>query len=140
MKYTAYEFDLSRDSLLGRAMRRVQKYAPFAYMKLLSLMWVATSDTNYGATDGRKLFLNLLGLDKIKQTSDPVGYAAFLLLHEALHALLSHALRLRGLRDQKLANIAADYIINAMIASINRKARAGGAKRDPFPMIEGASR
>ena len=137
MKYTAYEFDLSRDSLLGRAMRRVQKYAPFAYMKLLSLMWVATSDTNYGATDGRKLFLNLLGLDKIKQTSDPVGYAAFLLLHEALHALLSHALRLRGLRDQKLANIAADYIINAMIASINRKARAGGAKRDPFPMIEG---
>ena len=124
MKYTAYEFDLSRDSMLGRAMRRVQKYAPFAYMKLLALTWEALRDTPYGATDGRKLFLNPDGLKKISLTSDPVGYAAFLLLHEALHALLSHAVRLRGLKDPQLANVAADYIINAMIQNINRKARA----------------
>ena len=137
MKYTAYEFDLSRDSMLGRAMRRVQKYAPFAYMKLLALTWEALRDTPYGATDGRKLFLNPDGLKKISLTSDPVGYVAFLLLHEALHALLSHAVRLRGLKDPQLANVAADYIINAMIQNINRKARAAGAKRDPFPMIEG---
>ena len=137
MKYTSYKFDLSLDSMLGRAMRRVQKYAPFAYMKLLALTWEALWDTPYGATDGRKLFLNPDGLKKISLTSDPVGYAAFLLLHEALHALLSHAVRLRGLKDMQLANIAADYIINAMIASINRKARAAGAKCDPFPMIEG---
>ena len=93
---------------LSAAMRRVSQHWPLAYGKLLALRWEATDATSSGATDGRRLLLNPDGLAKLDKTSDPVGLTAFLLVHEALHALLNHALRLRLLADAKTANIAAD--------------------------------
>ena len=121
---------------LAAAMRRISQHWPLAYGKLLALRWEATDATSYGATDGRRLLLNPNGLAKLDRTSDPVGLTAFLLVHEALHALLNHALRLRSLADTKTANIAADYVINALIKARNSEVFAKHGFI-PFPFIEG---
>lgn len=117
--------------LLARALRVVRDNCSLAYGKLVALDWIATNQTPYGATDGLRLLLNLSGLVKISRTSNPVGYTAFLLLHEAYHALLGHGHRLKGL-DPKLRNIAADYAINWLIAKENET-----VGKELFPMIEG---
>jgi len=121
---------------LTDAMRRVSQHWPLAYGKLLALRWESTTVTPYGATDGRRLLLNPAGLAKLEQTSDPIGLTAFLLVHEALHALLSHATRTAHLQDGRTVNIAADYVINALIKQRN-VAVAPVAGFVPFPFIEG---
>lgn len=123
---------LSNDALLSRALRQVSKHWPLAYSKLLSLEWRWSADTPYGATDGRELILNPAGLEKLQRQPNGVGLCAFLLVHESLHALLGHGWRLAKMRDPKCANIAADYIINAMI-----KARNKELGKAVFPLIDG---
>lgn len=118
--------------ILARALRVVRDYCPLAYGKLVAMDWFGTDRTAYGATDGRKLLLNPKGLAKLAETSDPVGLTAFLLLHEAYHALLGHGHRLKGL-NHDLANRAADYSINWLISQENNK-----YDREHFPIIEGA--
>ena len=134
---TRTQLPTTGNTLEAKAMRRVEQWVSSAYIRLISLVCYLTDETPYGATDGRLLLLNPAGIMKIKATSDPVGYLAFLLLHEALHAMLNHGIRLMGFRDRKLANIAADYVINAIIIKINEDARKAGATADPFPMING---
>lgn len=127
-------------TLMAQALRRVQAVVPAAFMRMLTLTWVWTRITAYGATDGRVMYLNPDGQDAIQKTSDPVGYAAFLLLHEALHAMLNHGIRLTKLPDRKLSNIAADLIINNMIMKMNSEAVCSGrwpSGSVPFPMIDG---
>lgn len=123
---------LSNDALLSRALRQVSKYWPLAYSKLLSLEWRWSDATPYGATDGKELLLNPAGINKLQRQPNGVGLCAFLLVHESLHALLGHGWRLAKLRDPKCANIAADYIINAMI-----KARNKELGKAVFPLIDG---
>lgn len=123
---------LPNDALLSRALRQVSKHWPLAYSKLLSLEWRWSDATPYGATDGKELILNPAGLDKLQRQPNGVGLCAFLLVHESLHALLGHGWRLAKLRDPKCANVAADYIINAMI-----KARNKELGRVVFPLIDG---
>ena len=69
---------------------------------------------------------------KLAKTSNPVGYTAFLLVHEAYHALLGHGHRLKDLNPE-LANISADYAINWLIAKENED-----IGKILFPLIEGA--
>jgi predicted metal-dependent peptidase len=113
-------------------MRLVSRYWFLAYSKLMSMEWEWTEATPYGATDGRRLLLNRKGIDKLCRQPNAAGLIAFLLVHEALHALLGHGWRLAKLKDSKLANVAADYVINAMIAMRNRE-----LGREVFPFIEG---
>ena len=122
--------------LVKKAERRLRQYGGLGYQSYLSMPQVLTSDTPYGATDSRTLFLNPEGLAKLARSSDPVGFTAFLLLHEALHAMLRHPIRCRDMADRKTANIAVDYLVNALIDHINRDAKARGLV--PFPIIEGA--
>jgi len=129
---------MTGDDVMSRAIRRIQELVPAAYARLITLIWYWVGFTPYGATCGRTLLLNPRGIQAILQTSDPVGYLAFLLLHEAFHALLNHGIRLKTLKVHKLANIAADYIINALIWKINKQARKKGWKKDPFPIIANA--
>ena len=135
---TAINYSVTAENTQGKALRRIRRFFPLAYQKLILLNWSwrEVGIGNYGATDGRNLFLNPEGLKKINSTSDPVGYLAFLLIHEALHALLNHALRLAGLKDHALANEAADYVINAIIARINAKVKEEEGFI-PFPFIDG---
>jgi len=123
---------LSNDALLSRALRQVSKHWPLAYSKLLSLEWRWSAATPYGATDGRELILNPAGINKLQRQPNGVGLCAFLLVHESLHALLGHGWRLAKMRDPKCANVAADYIINAMI-----KARNKELGKAVFPLIDG---
>lgn len=123
---------LPNDALLSRALRQVSKHWPLAYSKLLSLEWRWSDATPYGATDGRELILNPAGINKLQRQPNGVGLCAFLLVHESLHALLGHGWRLAKMRDPKCANIAADYIINAMI-----KARNKELGKAVFPLIDG---
>lgn len=130
------DYNPQGDDILAKAMRRVSRHWPMAYSRLLSLRWEWSTATPYGATDGRRLLLNQAGLGRLQQTDDPTGLAAFLLIHESLHALLSHAIRLKKFKDKETANVAADYIINAMIAAQNEKQQSA-CGYVPFPMIEG---
>jgi predicted metal-dependent peptidase len=129
-------YDIHDDSLLARSMRRVRQYWPHAYSKLLAMTWKESSSTPYGATDGINLVLNPKGLERIASTSDPVGHCAFLLVHEALHGMLSHGSRLAKFTDHNTANKAADYVINAMIVHRNKEVfRSTRGKTLPFPLI-----
>jgi len=131
------EYNHNGDCLLARSMRRVRNYWPLAYSKLLAMKWEYTSVTPYGATDGKRLLLNQAGLDRISKTSDPVGHCAFLLVHESLHAMLSHGTRLAKFIDKDTANRAADYVINAMVVRRNKEVfQQTGGKNTPFPLID----
>jgi predicted metal-dependent peptidase len=117
---------------LSNGMRTVARHWHLAYSKLLSLDWRWSDSTPYGATDGRVLFVNQAGIDKLMRRPNGTALVAFLLVHESLHALLGHGWRCSKMRDQRTANIAADYIINAMIAMRNKE-----LGRAVFPLIEG---
>jgi len=94
--------------------------------------WEWSDSIPYGATDGRYLLLNKAGIDKLCRQPNASGLIAFLLVHESLHALLGHGWRIAKMTDLHRANVAADYVINAMIAMRNRE-----LKREVFPFIEG---
>ena len=96
------------------------------------MKWQWSDAVPYGATDGSTLLLNRVGIDKLSRQPNGAGLIAFLLVHEALHALLGHGWRLAKLGNHKTANIAADYVINAMIANRNRE-----IGKEVFPFIDG---
>src|SRR4029079_10178154 len=76
------------------------------------------------ATDGRDIFVNPAffgALSPAEQDS--------VLLHEVLHAALLHVPR-RGARDPQLWNVAADIVVNGMIAK-EGYTLPDGALRDP---------
>ena len=138
MNTASIAYNVNGEDTLAKSLRRVRRFFPLAFQKLVLLSWYWATEGigSYGATDGRRLFLNPDGLKKIERTSDPVGYLAFLLVHEALHALLNHALRLAKLQNHQLANVAADYVINAIIDRINKQVLAEEGFV-PFPFISG---
>jgi hypothetical protein len=113
-------------------MRSISRHWFLSYSKLMSLRWEWNDSVAYGATDGRVLYLSRAGIAKLCSKPNASGLIAFLLVHESLHALLGHGWRIVPLNNKELANVAADYIINAMIAMRNRE-----LKRDVFPLIEG---
>jgi predicted metal-dependent peptidase len=117
---------------LSVAMRTTSRYWFLTHSKLMSMKWQWSDAVPYGATDGSTLLLNRGGIDKLSRQPNGAGLIAFLLVHEALHALLGHGWRLAKLSNHKTANIAADYVINAMIANRNRE-----IGKEIFPFIEG---
>lgn len=117
---------------LSVAMRTTSRYWFLTHSKLMSMKWQWSDAVPYGATDGSTLLLNREGIDKLSRQPNGAGLIAFLLVHEALHALLGHGWRLAKLGDHRTANIAADYVINAMIANRNRE-----IGKEIFPFIEG---
>lgn len=117
-------------------MRRVREHAPLAFDKLLAMRWEISRAFPYGATDGRTLFLNPDGVQRIDAQPDPTGLMAFLLYHEAMHALLHHAVRGQRMADRRTMNIAADYIINDLIHRTNERVRKARGFV-PFPFIAG---
>jgi len=127
------------DDPFVRAVRRVQRWADFAFRRMLALdwRWVDDSISKWGSTDGLVLNINEQAINRLTETSDPGGRLAFLLLHEILHAQLNHGVRLAPLADHSTANEAADYIVNDIIHEINMEAMRLGAVEPPFPFIDG---
>jgi len=149
------EFNYYGDSTLAKAYRLIEEMWPSAYNALTLLDWRWTFSTHYGATDGRTLKLNPNGLRLIEDTSNPVGYTAYLLVHEAGHVLggvsrlydlLGYipsddapAAELRAFAKRKLlVNIAADHAINLLIAKANKECCEKGLipwGEDAFPAL-----
>lgn len=70
------------------------------------LYWLTADECNTAATDGKNLFFNpefFMGLTAEERI--------FLILHEVMHNVYNHGIRL-GFRDHKTWNEAADYVIN----------------------------
>ena len=112
------------EALISATRLRLRMHAPF-FAALAMFAEVRFSDAvEMAATDGRTLWFhpNRYG-DLLAQERDAV------FLHELLHAALLHPLR-RGLRDSELFNIAADIVVNGMVAVEERLQLPEGAIRD----------
>ncbi|RYE93081.1 MAG: hypothetical protein EOO75_05190 [Myxococcales bacterium] len=103
----------------------IRATSPFFSVLLLFAEFRATRSVPTAATDGRTIVYNpefLLSL--------PREQVHAVLLHEALHAALLHSVR-RGTRDAQRWNIAADVVVNGIVAQQPRCTLTPGAIRAP---------
>ncbi|HIK32100.1 MAG TPA: hypothetical protein IGS17_17220 [Oscillatoriales cyanobacterium M59_W2019_021] len=102
---------MTDNKIISAAILRLRMKSPFFATLALFARFVPTSTVPTAATDGRDIFYNPQFL-----TSLPPPQVDGLLLHEVLHAALLHVLR-RGTRDRHWWNVAADIVVNSIIAS-----------------------
>lgn len=110
---------------ISASLLRLRMKSPFFATLALFTRFRPTQQLATAGTDGKDIFFNpefLLSL--------PTGQQDGLLLHEVLHAALLHVLR-QGVRDAKVWNIAADIIVNGMIAQQGVFELPPGGLRDP---------
>ena len=102
--------DLDKEAveLLVVARVRMLRQIPF-FGNLATRMKLINADDwcQTAATDGRNFYYNTKFIKSL-----PIDQLIFLFGHELLHAAYSHCER-RGKRDPILANIAADFVVNA---------------------------
>jgi predicted metal-dependent peptidase len=110
--------------LISATRIRLRRHSPFFAALALFVDVRFTEEVPIAATDGRLLFFHPEGYGDLK----PVERDA-VFLHELLHAALLHPSR-RGVRDPELFNIAADIVVNGMVASEESVALPQGAIRD----------
>ncbi|CAN1211467.1 Metallopeptidase domain-containing protein [Tumidithrix helvetica PCC 7403] len=97
-------------NLISASLLRSRMKSPFFATLALFTRFLSSQQTPTAATDGKDIFFNpdyLRSLTSAQQDG--------LLVHEVLHAALLHVIR-RGVRDPKLWNIAADIVVNGIIA------------------------
>ncbi len=112
------------DERLSASRVRLRARLPFYGSLLLFARVVATESVEYAATDGRDLFLNPTTAAKLSASA-----LDGLLLHEVLHAALLHVDR-RKTRDPLRWNVAADIVVNGIIATLPKVTLPAGALRD----------
>ena len=97
----------ARDKLVTARIGLLLK-APF-FGNLATRMTLTNADgwLPTAATDGRRFYYNSEFVNKM-----PLKQVEFLVGHEVLHAVYDHMGRTGG-RDRKIANIAADFCVNA---------------------------
>lgn len=111
--------------LISASLVRIRGKSPFFATLALFTCIYPTQQVAIAATNGQDIFLNP---DYI--ASLPAPQLDGLLLHEVLHAALLHVFR-RGERVAQLWNIAADIVVNGMIAQQGVFTLPPGAVRDP---------
>lgn len=118
---------------LSGALIRLRTRAPFfAALALFARMRIR-EDIPTAATDGQDVFWNPEFLRKLTPAE-----LSGVLLHEVLHAALLHVVR-RGERDPVLWNIAADIVVNGMIAAEAQRG-GGGVGQVTLALPQGALR
>jgi predicted metal-dependent peptidase len=117
--------DITSQKLISASLLRLRMKAPFFATLALFTRFIPTRRHPTAATDGKDIYYNPDFLSSLRQTEQDS-----LLLHEVLHAALLHALR-RGVRDRKLWNIAADIVVNGIIAQQSGFELPQGGIRDP---------
>ncbi len=117
--------DADLERLLSRALLQLRAKNPFfATLALFAqLQWQAEIAT--AATDGRAILFN----PAFAANLTPAEFQA-VLLHEVLHCALLHVTR-RGSREPELWNIAADIVVNGMIAQQPDLSLPADAIREP---------
>lgn len=117
--------DQEFERAVSAVLLRLRMKAPFFATLALFAPVKASSETPTAATDGRTIFANptyLLSLGPRQQEA--------LLLHAVLHAALLHPTR-RGVRDEMAWNIAADIVVNGIIADHGDFELPPDTARDP---------
>jgi len=110
--------------LISATRIRMRRHSPFFAALALFVDVRFTNQVPIAATDGRLLFFHPEGYGDLKPAERDAVF-----LHELLHAALLHPSR-RGVRDPELFNIAADIVVNGMVASEESVALPQGAIRD----------
>ncbi len=98
------------ERIISASLLRLRMKSPFFATLALFTRVRATQELTTAATDGRDIFINQ---DFVRSLSSP--QVDGLLLHEVLHAALLHVVR-RAQREPILWNVAADIVVNGMIA------------------------
>ncbi|MFL5805173.1 MAG: DUF2201 family putative metallopeptidase [Roseiflexaceae bacterium] len=110
--------------LISAALLRLRMRSPFFATLALFARVKASAEIASIATDGHSVFINP---KFVRSLSSAALDSA--LLHQVLHAALLHVPR-RGARDTRLWNIAADIVVNGLIAGTEGVALPEGALRD----------
>lgn len=110
--------------LISATRIRLRRHSPFFAALALFVDVRFTEDVPIAATDGRLLFFHPNGYGDL-----PPAERDGVFLHELLHAALLHPSR-RGVREPELFNIAADIVVNGMVAAEESVALPKGAIRD----------
>ena len=101
---------LDAEQIILRATLRVRSECPFFGCLILYAKLIAENGVGTAATDGNSIFYEP---DFIASLGE--GQVEAVLLHEVLHCALLHVPR-RGTREGKRWNVAADIVVNGMIA------------------------
>jgi predicted metal-dependent peptidase len=112
-------------NLISASILRLRMKSPFFATLAMFARFVPTADIPTAATDGKAIFYN-----EEYVRSLPPKQIDGLMLHEVLHAALLHIPR-RGERNAKIWNIAADIVINGMIAQESAFELPPDGLRDP---------
>lgn len=110
--------------LISATRIRLRRHSPFFAALALFVDVRFTEEVPIAATDGRLLFFHPEGYGDLKPAERDAVF-----LHELLHAALLHPSR-RGVRDPELFNIAADIVVNGIVAAEESVALPKGAIRD----------
>jgi predicted metal-dependent peptidase len=112
------------DNLLQSAALKIRAQSPFFGALILFAKLAPSLEIQTAATDGASIFYNPDFISGLKR-----GELEAVLLHEVLHCALLHGIR-RGSRHPVRWNIAADIVVNGMIAQQNSFTLPQGALRD----------
>ena len=94
---------------LSASMMRLRRASPFFATLAMHARFVETDGIPTAATDGHDILYNP---EFLGQLSDE--HLDGVMLHEVLHAALSHVHR-RGRRDARLWNVSADVVVNGLV-------------------------
>jgi predicted metal-dependent peptidase len=121
------------ERIISASLLRLRMKSPFFATLALFTRVQATQTLPTAATDGQDIFIN----EEFVRSRSVRGAQSLsspqvdgLLLHEVLHAALLHVLR-RGQREPMLWNVAADIVVNGMIAQHKGFELPEGGIRDP---------
>ena len=95
---------------------------PFFSIPITRIKYVYTYRIDTAATDGTYMLINPLFFEKLNVRS-----VEFVVLHELLHCMLEHFLRMDN-RDPRQWNIATDHEINLIVAE---ELKFGNPQKDP---------
>ena len=110
--------------LISATRIRLRRHSPFFAALALFVDVRFTEEVPIAATDGKLLFFHPEGYGDLKPAERDAVF-----LHELLHAALLHPSR-RGVRDPELFNIAADIVVNGMVAAEESVSLPQGAVRN----------
>jgi predicted metal-dependent peptidase len=110
--------------LISATRIRLRRHSPFFAALALFVDVRFTEGVPIAATDGRLLFFHPSGYGDLMPAERDAVF-----LHELLHAALLHPSRC-GVRDPELFNIAADIVVNGMVAAEKSVALPKGAIRN----------
>lgn len=112
------------DDLISATRLRLRRQSPFFSALAMFAEVSFTEEIPVAATDGRRLLFHPVGYGDLAPAERDAVF-----LHELLHAALLHPSR-RGMREPQLFNIAADIVVNGMVAATEKVSLPSGAIRD----------